>query len=660
MKSFHAILRLLLAAALAAAAACSSKSPTEPGSQPVNPKVPAPTPTYSVTVTANPGTLTVGSTTGSNINIKVVNIQDGTPPPDLTLVLLSTTLGLFSAPVGGSTSLSLPLVHGQAQAVLYAGTSTGTATLSATLSAGAGGQCSGCVGSGAGTVNIIAAGTFFLNNVAPNTGDPAGGTPVTISGGGFIAPVSVTFAGSNAPVVHVSPGAIQVLTPPSASPVPVGSTLQVSVSVTNNLGGTTQANATLSNAFTYVPGGGGIQQPQVFSVTPASGPDDGGTQVSIIGQGFVSPVQVFFGSGGSAATFSGVEATVQSVTAQKIIVVSPPARGFGQDNTNQLVNILVKNLASGFATVDTAAFKYGSKVLVTSAGPTQTPFNQQVKVTIFGQGFQDPVAVSLAGVAAQVLSTSGTELQVLSSQPQVVSCANVAGPIHVTNINNGDSGDGPTFTYLVSKPTVVSVNPSISAPGGPATQVVLTGSNFNPASDVVQVGNLTASVNVGASSSGSLVVTLPAFVGAFPTVACIGAGGASGTMEVGSPANIVVTDAQTSCSSTLQGGFTYEPADTSCHVPVTPPPAVPKASFTFVPPAHGSFTVAFTDTSSNSPTSWQWNFMDPPNGTEDKQQNPVHTFPTGPSKTYFVSLVACNAAGCSQPSPAQPVTVPGP
>ncbi len=384
--------RLLIGAALAVAAACSTKSPTEPGSPPITPKVPPPVTTFSITVTASPSHLTIGSSTGSKINVSVVNVQDGTPPPDLTTVTLTTTLGEFNSVGSGLQTLSLQLVHGKAQAVLFPGTSAGTGTVSAMGPAPPNGV-SPVYSPGAATVVIASAGTFFVNSLAPQTGDPSGGTVVTISGGGFLAPVAVTFGGSSASVKSVSPGAIQVIVPPSATPVPVGSTLQVSVTVNNNVGGTQAATATLTNAFTYVPGGGQVQQPQIFSVTPASGTNDGGTRITITGQFFVAPVQVFFGSGTGASTFNGLEATVQSVTGNQIIVVSPPARGFGQDNTNQLVSILVKNVGSGFAAVDTAAFKYGSKVFVTSAGPTTTVFNQPVKVTIFGQGFEDPVAV---------------------------------------------------------------------------------------------------------------------------------------------------------------------------------------------------------------------------------------------------------------------------
>ncbi|HXO42035.1 MAG TPA: IPT/TIG domain-containing protein [Thermoanaerobaculia bacterium] len=658
MKPSRPVQFLLIAAALAAAA-CSTKSPTEPGSSvPIGPKVPPPVTTFNITVTASPSHLTIGSTTGSKITVLAANAQDGTPPPNLTPVTLTTTLGEFNSVGSGTQSVNLQLVGGRAQAVLFPGTSAGTATVGATSACGASGAPAVCPSPsvftpGATTVVIGSPGTFFVNSLSPNTGDPAGGLVVTISGGGFQAPVAVTFGSSSAPVKSVSPNAIQVITPPSASPVPVGSTLQVSVTVTNNIGGTLAGTATLTNAFTYVPGGGGIQQPQVFSVTPASGTNDGGTQVTIIGQGFVAPVQVFFGSG-AASSFNGIEATIQSVTATQIIVISPPARGFGQDNTNQLVSLLVKNTGSGFATIDAAAFKYGSKVIVTSAGPTTTVFNQPVKVTIFGQGFADPVAVSLAGIAAQVLSTSGTEIQVLSGIPAVSTCSNITGPVHVTNINNGDSADGPTFVYLVPKPEVFNITPGSGGQNG-GTNLTITGSFADPGADQVLLGQQAAFPTPGRTSTTStLFVTTPQFSGTFPTQPCIGVGGLTGTMNIGASVSVTVNDAVTSCTTTIQGAFTFEPNDTTCHVTPTPP----QAAFT-ITTIHASNKVILNNTSSGGvpPLTYLWDFGGATDiGTTSTMKNPAPTYTA--AGTYLITLTVTDAIGQTS-SVGQTVTVPG-
>ena len=69
--------------------------------------------------------------------------------------------------------------------------------------------------------------------------------------------------------------------------------------------------------------------------------------------------------------------------------------------------------------------------------------------------------------------------------------------------------------------------------------------------------------------------------------------------------------------------------------------AVVAASFAFSPvsPAAGQ-SVAFTDTSTGSPTSWQWNFGD---GLTSTAQNPSHVYTTAGSKT--VTLTVTNNTG---------------
>ncbi|HEX9793611.1 MAG TPA: S8 family serine peptidase [Planctomycetota bacterium] len=67
----------------------------------------------------------------------------------------------------------------------------------------------------------------------------------------------------------------------------------------------------------------------------------------------------------------------------------------------------------------------------------------------------------------------------------------------------------------------------------------------------------------------------------------------------------------------------------------------PLAGFT-VSPGSGAvpLTVSFGDTSTQSPTSWLWDFGD---GSSSTQQNPVHVYTTPGS--YTVTLTATNAAG---------------
>jgi PKD repeat protein len=70
---------------------------------------------------------------------------------------------------------------------------------------------------------------------------------------------------------------------------------------------------------------------------------------------------------------------------------------------------------------------------------------------------------------------------------------------------------------------------------------------------------------------------------------------------------------------------------------------VPVASFTRTPSSGTApLSVTFTDTSTNSPTSWAWNFGD---GTTSTLQNPVHSYAA--AGTYAVTHSASNASGTS-------------
>jgi PKD repeat protein len=90
-------------------------------------------------------------------------------------------------------------------------------------------------------------------------------------------------------------------------------------------------------------------------------------------------------------------------------------------------------------------------------------------------------------------------------------------------------------------------------------------------------------------------------------------------------------------------------------VTVTAPPA-PTASFT---PDKSSglvpLTVSFTDTSSGSPTSWQWDFGD---NTGSTQQSPKHTY--NAEGTFTVTLTASNAGGSTTAKKTITVTAPPP
>jgi hypothetical protein len=573
------LLGVALGVALALASGCQSNSPTEPKSSgtPVTPKVPEPVTTYNVSVTANPAALSAGSSTPSNVTIQVHRTDNGQAPPDLTQVQVTTSLGEFNAAGSGLTTTTVQLVNGQAQVALFPGTSIGTATVRAQVGTSA----------GAANVSIGQQATFFISSVSPGVGNPNGGEDVTINGGGFDQPVRVTFASGAAQVLSVSPNQIRVRTPSATAAgvsVGVGQSVPISVGVTINVNEPGQLTDTLTNGFTYALGGG-VLQPQVFSISPASGSNDGGTRVTIVGDGFDQPVQILFGHGGTAANFNGVEATVESVSRNRIVAVVPAARGFGQNNVNQVVDILIKNLNTGFSTVAAGFYKYGSNVLITAMGPGSGSYLGGTRVTIFGQGFDEPVAVSLGNVGQLVVSVTGTEIVFLTSGVPVTTCPTsgvitVTG-VSVTNIETGDTGTANLgFNFIVPLPQIFGISPTSGSPG---TAAVITGQNF--ASHVqVLFGDATSgsSATIVSSNASSINIRVPSAPQSFTfnTEPCDGNGDGipNGTRTIPTSISVNVRNLDgTGCAVTLSNAFVLSPPSSTCTGDNSTPPVTTPA-----------------------------------------------------------------------------------
>jgi len=339
----------------------------------------------------------------------------------------------------------------------------------------------------------------------------------------------------------------------------------------------------LAGAFIYARGG--VAQPQVFSVTPASGPNEGGTQVTINGEGFQAPVQVFFGDGSTAANFTGIEASVQSVNANRIVVTTPSATGFGQNNLNQVVDILVKNIDTGFATVATSAFQYGAAnpgvPFISAISPGAGPHTGGTLVTLFGQGFDEPVAVSIGGIGQSIISVTGTEVVVRTVGVRVEECqvdGQNPAAVSITNIETGEGATGPSFEFLIPSPLVTSLSPS-SGPQAGNTVVTILGAGFEPPVRVrfTSPGGDDFAAPVQGADGDSIVVRSPQVPNStLDEEPCDdNADGTSGTRYVRTTFDVLVVNLGTGCDSEFEGAFTYVPTDQSCRGDVGPPPPPP-------------------------------------------------------------------------------------
>lgn len=563
--------KVAVVAALALAAGCSSDDPKSPTAPPASPVDPAPAPVvYAVTVSPSKPSLEVGTTDSATVTIRATRTDTGAAAPNLTKLSLSTSLGSFGA-VGGPQQLEAEFVNGQVQVAFFGGGTVGTATIRAQVT----GTGISTTSVGFGTVRIFEGEipTFFLSSVSPNTGSPQGGDVVNVLGGGFDPPVRVLFGGVAATVRSTSETSIRVEVPALASGLPAGETQPVSVSVTINLNEEGQASDTLASGFTYVNGGEpGVLQPTVFSLAPASGPNEGGTEVVINGDGFESPVQVKFGEGSTDANFNGTEAQILSVSRTRIVVKSPRTLvegSSGRPLPNDLSDVLVKNLNTGRFTVASSAFKYGNEVIITSIGPGEGPSTGGQQVTIYGQGFDEPVAVSLADFAQQVLSVSGTEIVVLTVPVQITNCQDISGPSSVTNIETGDGDEGPDYTYRVpatSKPIITGISPSSGGQAG-GLALTISGANFTDPVIVEFIvnGNVYSVVVTSLTSTTIGVVSPQVSDSVMSSQACDDDGDdTQGTELIPTSATVRVTNVGTGCSYESRGLFTIIPTSSAC------------------------------------------------------------------------------------------------
>lgn len=536
-------------------AGCSSDSPTQPTPGGTPPGSGAPQATYTVTVTPNPGELereNPDQVLTSQISVRVIRVNDGTPPTG-GAVSLSVDFGSFDS---GTSSLVLPLSGGTATALYRAPLSgEGTARFTA--------QFDAFVGSA--TVLVRNKSPFFLSFVSPSTGDPAGGYTATVNGGGFKGPNQVRVNDVPAEILSSSSTQIAIRVPPylDNQSLPPGETRPVEVAVVNEAATPLEAEATLDNGFVYAVAGS-LNRPVLTSVTPNTGPRDGGTPLLIRGTGFESPVQVTFRS----SSGQEVEVPVRRVSATEIEVLSPEARLLGNPGNNSGITITVRNLSSGLFGQLADGFRYASSILVTAVSPNQGHYAGGYDAVIFGEGFQAPVQVLFGGIEQTVLSVSGRELLVRVRGVQPSGCTDVTAPVQVINLATGESATGPSFLYRVFTPIVTGINPSSVLGGGGGQQATITGANFE-APLRVEFGDQSASVL--SSTSTSIQVIVPALAGTFDEVPCDDNGdGTEGQRFVNTAVDITVTNLVTGCSDTFTGGFQYRPTDTTCRGDVAP------------------------------------------------------------------------------------------
>ncbi len=524
---------LTLVALVAGLYGCAADAPTSPRPGPG---------TGSNALQINLFTNDANPKSGTCTLIEAVVTLNGNAVADGTGVSFSTDFGTFSQ--NGLPLVSVVTQNGVAVTALC-GPAAGTARVRASATVNG--------NSAATNLTIVFqsdSGTLpFVVSCSPSFGPTDGGTSLTITGGRFFGSAATTrvqFTANGVTrdgiVQSVSASQVTVLTP--AFPELSSPNTPAAISLTFGTNSAQPVVLSLPSCFAFGTASSGT--PTIASILPSSGTNDGNTRVTIVGSGFstTSGVQVFFGN---------VEAAVLSVSFNQIVVLSPPAFGAGAENLNATVQVTVRNIASG-AVSNGVSYRFTPAVQLTSiSNNVQRTDVSFTAVTIYGQGFDAPVAVSLAGIPAIIQSVSATEIVVLPVFPLLSGCANLSGDVSVTNINTGDTATGLSFTYIVPQMAITGVAPTIGSTGD---SVTITGVNFpDTVGDAeVKFGSRTAFVT--SVSPGSITVTVPpGSVITPPTCVPPNVGGDLQNVET---VDVTVTDRATTCTATVNQAFTYQ------------------------------------------------------------------------------------------------------
>ncbi len=141
-----------------------------------------------------------------------------------------------------------------------------------------------------------------ITKISPAYGPEAAGTEVTIEGSNFVGNVSVRFGGKLASHVHVVSASEVTARAPSGS-----GAVDVLVSASGGSGDRP------AGGYVFVPA------PTIKRISPAQGPREGGTRITIYGSNFVGAVSVRFGTRASTH--------VRVVSASQITAIAPPGSG---------------------------------------------------------------------------------------------------------------------------------------------------------------------------------------------------------------------------------------------------------------------------------------------------------------------------------------------
>ena len=263
-----------------------------------------------------------------------------------------------------------------------------------------------------------------IDNISPSQGTVYGGTVVTLTGLNFTDVTSVKFGTTTASNFTVISDTEITVESPFHSPATVHITAI-------NSGGTSATSS--ADQFTY------INSPKVTGISPATGPNAGGTTVTITGSLFSEVTAVMFG------TVPAASYTVDNMG--QITAVSPA-------HANGTVDIRVVNLygTSDISAADQFSFTSTITAVIQSSGPVAGG----VPVLITGTGLAVITGVTFGGTAVPVFYI------VDDSHISAITPAHAAGAVDVVLSDASSTTTGTSLYTYVANDTSTRIDVTVT------------------------------------------------------------------------------------------------------------------------------------------------------------------------------------------------------
>jgi parallel beta-helix repeat protein len=388
--------------------------------------------------------------------------------------------------------------------------------------------------------------------------------------------------------------------------------------------------SSLAAAFTYSPASPMAGQTVQFTDTSTGNPTswqwnfgDGGTSTA------QNPSHVFATAGARTVALIAINASGSNSTTRTVTVGAPLAASFTYSPASPAAGQTVQFTDTSAGNPTSWQWNFGDGGTSTAQNPSHvfaTAGSKTVALTATNSSGSETATQTITVVPAVVASFTYSPASPAAGQSVRFTDTSTGSPTS-RQWNFGDGGSStsrnPSHTFATAGSKTVTLTVTNSSGSDTATQTItvapalVASFTYSPASPAAG-----QSVAFTDTSTGSPSI----WQWDFGDGATSQAQNPSHIFTAAGSFNVTLTIMNASGQASVNLTVTVSPVDTLT------------ASFTYSPasPAAGQ-SVAFTDRSTGSPTSRQWNFGD---GGTSTSRNPSHTFTTAGSKTVTLTVTS--------------------